>query len=249
MGRRLGRGHPSIAIAAVVLVGYVGLTALMVAVGALLTHVLAHAAIGHWDDHANAYLAHHRHPFWNRVSGDATVIANTLGIVVIAAVVTAFLLLRHWGRRAMLLLIALAVELSVFLTTNYVVARPRPHVPHLGSTPSTFSWPSGHAAATLALYGGIAVLVMAATRWIVPRAVAWVVAVGLTALVAFSRVYRGEHHPLDVVGGAVLGVLALWIAAAALRAADTVARVNEDNRPHAAAAHPQEAEPSALVAS
>jgi membrane-associated phospholipid phosphatase len=37
--------------------------------------------------------------------------------------------------------------------------------------------------------------------------------------VAVSRLYRGEHHPLDVVGGALLGVGALAIALLATRAA------------------------------
>jgi undecaprenyl-diphosphatase len=113
---------------------------------------------------------------------------------------------------------ALVLELATFLTTNYAVARPRPHVPHVGSTPSTFSWPSGHTAATLALYGGIALIVAATTRNRVATAAAWVFAAAMVVCVALSRVYRGEHHPTDTLAGIVIGAAVLWISSRALRA-------------------------------
>ena len=89
---------------------------------------------------------------------------------------------------------ALVVEIAVFLTTNYTVRRPRPPIEHLGSTPSTFSFPSGHVAATVVLYGGIAVLARQRRVHPVWQVTAWVVAVILTVAVAWSRVYRGQHH-------------------------------------------------------
>ena len=91
-------------------------------------------------------------------------LADTPGIAVVAtfAVVITFLLRR--ARLAVMLIVALVTELTVFLTVNYAVERPRPHVAHVASTPSTYSWPSGHVAATLTLYGGIALIVAADDR-------------------------------------------------------------------------------------
>ena len=100
----------------------------------------------------------------------------------------------------------------MFLVVDYAVERPRPHVAHLGSTPSTSSWPSGHVAATAALYGGIAILVTVATSRPLLRLSAWTVAVGLTVCVALSRIYRGEHHPTDTIAGLCLGLAALGTA-------------------------------------
>ena len=117
-----------------------------------------------------------------------------------------------------MLLVALAIELTVFLTVNYAVGRPRPHVSHVGSTPSTYSWPSGHVAATLTLYVGIALIVAALTARPVPRAAAWLVAVCLVVCVGVSRVYKGEHHPTDALAGLLLGAGALWVANRAVRA-------------------------------
>ncbi len=41
----------------------------------------------------------------------------------------------------------------------------------------------------------------------------------MPAAVGFARVYRGMHHPTDVVAGALMGVAVLAVALVAVRAA------------------------------
>src|SRR5207244_13111109 len=96
-------------------------------------------------------------------------------------------------------------ELSLFLATSAIVGRPRPDVPHLEGQLPTSSFPSGHVAATICLYGAIAVLVWPRTRswwrWLVVAA-----AVVMPVWVALSRMYLGMHHPTDIVGGVLLAL-------------------------------------------
>jgi undecaprenyl-diphosphatase len=73
-----------------------------------------------------------------------------------------------------------------------VYAEPRPLV----STPHSGSFPSGHSATAFAC---ATVIAWASPRLAVPAFV-------LAALVAWSRVYVGVHWPLDVLGGALLGL-------------------------------------------
>jgi membrane-associated phospholipid phosphatase len=207
-GGRAGVASVAIPLA----VGYFVLSASLIAVGLVLTHLLA--PVRHWDNHVNRWLAARRAPGWTRASRDGTFLADTLGVVVVAVVATLVALACRCGRASALFLCGLALELGVFLTVNYTVKRPRPVVPRVGSTPSTYSFPSGHVAATLVLYGGIAVLVASRTRATWAQVVAWAVAACVVAWVAFSRVYEAEHHPTDVMAGFCLGVGAL---AAAVR--------------------------------
>jgi undecaprenyl-diphosphatase len=212
-----GVWHSVVAVATAIVAAVVGLAAVFIGLGLLITHLFAHSQLGHADEHVSVWFALHRSSPWNSLSLDLTRLADVPEIVAVAAGVTIFLLIRRWGRFSMLLAIGLGIELAVFEVSEHVVARPRPHVAHLGLTPPTYSWPSGHTAAVLVLYVGIALLVMAATERLWPRALAWSFAVILTIGVAWSRVYEGEHHLTDVVGGILLGAAAVFAAIAVIR--------------------------------
>jgi undecaprenyl-diphosphatase len=201
----------------VAVAGYLLLSSVLTGGGLVVTHLLV-SSVGRWDDHLNAWFVGQRTATGNRVTGDFTLLADTEGVAVVAGAVALIALIRRRGRLAAFLAIGLGVELAGFVTTDYLVGRPRPGVRHLGSTPSTSSWPSGHVAATVVLYGGIALIVMWVTRRLVARIVAWTAAALLTACVGLSRVYRGDHHPSDVIAGLGLGAGALLVAALALRA-------------------------------
>ena len=232
--------HPLATVCAVVAVSFVLLTGVFVGVGALLTHVAAHSQLGHDDEHVSTWFAAHRTATWNGVALNLTKVADVSGIVVISVAATLLLLARRWGKYATFLVIGLVLELAVFETSEHLVGRPRPQVRHLGVTPPTYSWPSGHTAATVVLYGGIALLVMAATNRTVLRATAWLVATLLSVGVAWARVYEGEHHLSDVIGGALLGVGCVLAAVLVLRAwtassrgrhvPDTIERDRSDTR-------------------
>ena len=122
---------------------------------------------------------------------------------------------------------------SAFLTANTIVPRERPAVLRLDSTPSTGSFPSGHVAASVALWCAIALVVNARVdqRWV--SRFAWIVAGGVALLVAFARAYRGMHHVTDVVCGLLLGILALVAALFVSRVVDLVVGRVADRRPRA----------------
>jgi membrane-associated phospholipid phosphatase len=146
-----------------------------------------------------------------------TTAINTLPAVVVALLVELRLSLWRRWRDVVVVVSGLALELSVFLTVNALVDRPRPDVERLGELPHTSSFPSGHVAATIVLYGSVALFVSLSRRRAAVQWLAWSAVVVFAGSVAFSRVYRGMHHPSDVVVGALLGVACLSVAVLATR--------------------------------
>jgi undecaprenyl-diphosphatase len=76
-----------------------------------------------------------------------------------------------------------------------LVHRHRPFVHQLGPSTATHSFPSGHSATSFAC---AVVLASLAPRLRVPL-------YALAVLIALSRLYNGDHFPLDVLAGAALG--------------------------------------------
>ena len=185
---------------------------LVTGIGELVTrkgngNVLGDRTIPQW-------LAAHRTPALTTWSGVFTTLGGTVCIVSVAAASCLVILgvTRRW-RPVVFLLVLLAGELALFLAAGSVVRRPRPAgVTHLDHHLPTSAYPSGHEAATCCLYIGLAVLVIGAARgwW---RWLFLVPAVAFPALVALSRMYRGEHHPTDIAGSLIFA--ALWLPAAA----------------------------------
>ncbi|HEY2331221.1 MAG TPA: phosphatase PAP2 family protein [Acidimicrobiales bacterium] len=208
------------AAAAVLISGYLFIATLLVSVGLVLNRFLLSGPVGRADEGITSWLADHRSADLNRLTLVLSRSADTFSVVGAAIVIVTVLAIgRHW-RPIVILVVALATELACFLTVNAIVDRPRPHVAALGSVPSTSSFPSGHTAATLVVYASLAIFVSLGTRSVVARVLATTAAVVMPLAVAFSRVYRGMHHPLDVVAGLVMGILVLAIVLAASAAAE-----------------------------
>jgi diacylglycerol kinase family enzyme/membrane-associated phospholipid phosphatase len=170
-----------------------------------------------FDEAPSQWIAGRRTPeltgwsqFWSD-AGNTHMI--TLGIFIIAPLALAWTL--RW-RPVVFLPVLLIGEVTLFVTSSMLVGRDRPYVTLLDGHLPTSSFPSGHVAATVCLYAGLAVLV-------VPRIHGWwrapffALAVGMPLLVAAARIYRGAHHPLDVTAGTLLALLWLGVVTFAVR--------------------------------
>ena len=188
-----------VGLALVVLVG------LMLGSGWLVTRVFVHDWPFTAEDGVDRSLAGDRTPLLNHISAFFSTVASTpyaIGLTLFAAVL-ARLLLHRW-RETWFIAGVVALEAVVFLVTTLVIDRPRPQVSHLDVAPPTSSFPSGHTAAALALYGAV---ILVARDHGVPRPV-WLLLL-IPFAVGASRLYRGMHHPSDVVAGLLLAVACL----------------------------------------
>jgi len=198
---------------------YLVLTALFVGLGLLVAHVLAHGAIGHWDVSVDRWFASHRGRVWNDLSAAGSQIANTPAVIVVASVAALLLAWKRAWPAVALLVIGLVLEVSVFVSTTFVVDRDRPPVPKLDQAPPTSSFPSGHVAAAVVLCTLLAIIITGLVRKPPVSVALWVVAIVVPLGVGLSRLSRGMHHPTDVIAGVGLGVSCVLIALLAVAVA------------------------------
>ena len=229
LGRRLaalpGDGHPVWTYAFGIVFAFLAIASFSIVAGLVLTHVVLHVpGVSGADESLVRFLVRHRS------SGltDASRVGSTAaGGVVLPAIAGIALLVaaaaRHW-RVAGFLLFALAVESASYRTTTLVVHRDRPDVPRMENLPVDASYPSGHTAASIAVYWGIALLLTSRLESRAARVAIWTVAVLVPVYVACSRMYRGMHHPLDVAGGMIIGIAALCALVVVTRATGSAAR-------------------------
>ena len=199
-------------IAAGVLVAWVLILGVVVALGELVTkmgdgNVLGDRTIPHW-------FAAHRTPTGNQWSLAFSTVGATQAILIVAiATCVIFIAVTRRWRPVIFIAVLMPGELAAFLTAAAVVKRPRPDVTHLDQALPTSAYPSGHEAATCCLYIAVAILVIGHARgwW---RWLLLIPAIAMPVLVALSRMYRGEHHPTDILGSLLFA--ALWLTAASV---------------------------------
>jgi len=134
--------------------------------------------------------------------------------VAVIVIVCAFAACRRFLPAALVILAFLAGH-GLSNGVKDAVQRERPYPVHeFSPRPKSYSYPSGHALESTALYVTAALLAarygMRAGRWLVAGSLL------LAFLIGFSRVYLGYHYATDVIGGWAAGLAialtCLWLA-------------------------------------
>lgn len=212
------------------------MTALLVGFGLLLTKMLLEGPVGRWDASINRWFFDHRTPTFDDLTEWGSRLGDTATVVGIAALAVVVLAIgRRWAHIAFLVG-ALAIEVTSFVTTTFIIDRERPTVPHLEEGPPTSSFPSGHAAASIVLYVGLALVTTSLVRNRIVRTLVWVLAVALPVAVGLSRLYSGMHHPTDLMGSMIGAAGCLAFALLATRTGVAVSEANAEADAAAAAA-------------
>ncbi len=185
-------------------IALVAITGLTLTIGLLLEMVQTHNGFARWDGSAARWGAAHTTATAESVLRVVTQLGST-PVIVALCVVVSIVEYRRLPTRAVPAFLA-TVAVSQLVLANLIkvaVGRDRPNVARLVSA-SGFSFPSGHAAASAAVYAAIA-LVVGRRRSRATKAALAGAAGGIAVAVAMSRVLLGAHWLTDVIAGAALG--------------------------------------------
>ncbi|GIE93064.1 phosphatase PAP2 family protein [Paractinoplanes rishiriensis] len=193
-----------------ILVGWVLVFGLLYVLGYGVSRLTPDNWLGRFDDAVPRWLQSFRTPDLDHLSWLLSKAGDTHAILAIALIFCplALGLWRQW-RPVLFVVLTMLGEITLFLLVAAATGRPRPPVEQLDGPMPTSSFPSGHIAATMCIWLAITIVAMPRIRqwyrWVFP-----VLAVLMPAGVALSRMYRGMHHPTDLLGAMLL--TAGWIA-------------------------------------
>lgn len=134
-------------------------------------------------------------------------VITVLGDAGIFWILLAIVLLIYKKTRRVGVILAAALVMDLLLCNILIkplVARTRPYDVNMSITllikkPIDYSFPSGHTAASFASVTAL---------FLTKKKILWEIALLLSCLIAFSRLYLYVHYPTDILGGILIGILA-----------------------------------------
>jgi undecaprenyl-diphosphatase len=187
------------------------LLACLLAFGAVAESVTEGDVITTWDARVNRWFHEHATQPLTGAVELFTHVGSGLWLVPLAAVAAGILAARRAWADALLVAMATAGALIINPLFKEFFSRPRPAIHDPDLTLRTFSFPSGHAMGSAAVYGALATVVARRLRGTPWASVVVAAAVVLVLLIGASRVYLGAHFPTDVVAGWILGLAWLLV--------------------------------------
>lgn len=178
--------------------------------GVLLEGVVMREPITHLDRLVAVALSERAYPRLTQVMGVVTFFGGGLWAGTVSVLVSVVLGWRKRWRDALVLLTSVAGADLLMEVLKLLVHRPRPDLVRPLIHAGGYSFPSGHATTSVALYLVLALLAFGWVRRWDARICILLSALAVSALIGFSRLYLGVHYVSDVLAGFALG--AFWVA-------------------------------------
>lgn len=145
------------------------------------------------------WLHAHSTPVLTQVMLVVSALHNMLSMSVLTIALAIFLKWRRERDWLLGLVLALPGGMAINTLFKFVFERARPHFIDPIVSLTSYSFPSGHVAASTLFYGFVAAFLISHTHLLVRRIAAGIGALVMVALVAASRMYLGAHFFSDVL--------------------------------------------------
>jgi undecaprenyl-diphosphatase len=168
------------------------------------------------DQLAAESVAHLSSPFFDHCFLAITKLGSFWAVTFLAVGFTILLVVRGKWRDVLFMDGCVITAWWIMIRLKELLARPRPLGEHL-TYATGFSFPSGHAMVSTALYGFLAYLALQYIPGRSGKIIAYILII-LVFLIGISRVYLNVHYFSDVVAGFLLGAIILLVFVRLLKA-------------------------------
>lgn len=167
--------------------------------------------IQHIDNRVTLSIISWRSPMLSSFFSAVTVLANPIGITVTVLIlsVVAYALTKKFHLTLWLILTNVIGSLVLNPLVKSIVQRSRPDEELRLVQESTFSFPSGHAFASMVAFGCVIVLLLLFLRSGTLQRVLVILSFVTILFIGFSRIFLGVHYLSDVIAGFSLGLF--WL--------------------------------------
>ncbi len=148
---------------------------------------------------------HVRSPFLNSMMLDFSAFGSLAATILITVLSCTFFFIIRDPAAAIHLVLTGAGSVGISFLTKDIFVRARPEIIPQLIKASGFSYPSGHAVSSAAVYVTLAVLCVRHVKTHKQRVGLFAMAATVISVVCFARMYLGVHYPSDTIGGALLG--------------------------------------------
>jgi membrane-associated phospholipid phosphatase len=138
-----------------------------------------------------------------------TTLGNGIVLAGVTAIAAYLLARRRYYAEAVLMVLAYVGAEILSYSLKLAFRRDRPFFTDPLATVSTYSFPSGHATVSVAVYGALCLVLLRLLTG-PARVVCLAATVLLVSLIGFSRLYLGVHFLSDVLAGFSVGLA--WLA-------------------------------------
>lgn len=187
--------------------------ALLLGLGSIFAYI-ADGVLEHdttqFDDAVLLTIYKFSSPLLNTLIPILTELGGLIGVVTLTAGAAALFASRGRWKRAAMLVLAVGGASALNLILKAIFARSRPDLWDHIVTELSYSFPSGHAMASMSLGAGL-VVALWDTKF---RTIALIGSIAYVIIIAFTRLYLGVHYPTDILAGWTVSLA--WVVAVKL---------------------------------
>lgn len=174
-----------------------------------LVIMICNGKISSFDDGIYKFIISFKSYYMTKFMKIITKFANTSTIIILCIASLSSLFKKYKGSIYLCLNIVLSTVLNLIL--KYCIQRPRPELGRRLIEEAGYSFPSGHAMASISFYGFLIFLILNSDFKMSSKIILTIILSLIIILVGISRIYLGVHYPSDIIGGYLVSLCLLIV--------------------------------------